>query len=101
MIKYLAALLVVVAGYALWQEQQSKQTFRSFDSEISKGRATIAKRESQQACNEWVRELTSWKNGKPLGKAKSLAESRTEVDRCLILHKGTDWYDRNIYIKYW
>lgn len=68
-------------------------------------RSDAAKRQRQAnvevVCDGWVAELNSWKNGTPQHRAKSFAAARDQVDSCFNTLRDTQWYSRNIAIKYW
>lgn len=89
--------ITAFVGYFFWSEYQASRVIRSFESSAD----AEYKDEMAKACSAWVLELTSWKNGRPIGKANSFAEARNEVENCLVTLKGTAWYSDNIHVKYW
>lgn len=98
-----AACIAVIAfvGYFFWGEyEKSQAASRAAKASYQEALEQVRKQKNDD-CDAGVRDLTSWINGKPKGKAKSFAEARDYVDQCLRQSKGTDWYDKNIHIKYW
>lgn len=97
------ACIAVIAfvGYFFWCEyEKSQATSRAAKATYQEALEQVRKHNNAE-CDRRVRDLTSWVNGKPTGETKSFAEAREYVDRCLNLSKGTDWYDKNIHVKYW
>jgi predicted negative regulator of RcsB-dependent stress response len=94
-----AACVAVIAfvGYFFWGEYNKSQAI-----ERAMQAAQQAKTEQRDnECDARVSDLNSWIGGNPTGQSKSFLEAREYVDQCLKLSAGTDWYNKNIHVKYW
>ena len=98
-----AACVAVIAfvGYYFWGEYQQSQAASRAAQARNKANLEQLTKQRHQECDARVSDLKSWVSGKPEGASKSFLEAREYVDQCLRNSKGTDWYDKNIHIKYW
>ncbi|GEM_PF-3353886 len=93
--------VLAFVGYFFWGEYQQSQAATRAAQAMHK--ATMEKQKEQRdfECDARVTDLKSWVAGKPSGQSQSFLEAREYVDQCLKLSTGTDWYDKNIHVKYW
>lgn len=93
--------VIAFVGYFFWGEYEKSQAATKAARAMYQSALEQVKEQRDTECDARLRDLTSWVNGKPEGKSKSFLEARDYVDQCLNLSAGTDWYDKNIHIKYW
>lgn len=92
--------LITAVGYYFWGE------YREYRRALLLAEAARQSERDRLAtfvpeCDAAVIELRSWIAGSPNRAAASFSDARDAVDRCLKLQRDTEWYTKNVAVKYW